>query len=329
MTFLDTILPQGTTLTVVVCGFVYLMYLFIRYNAQILRLLTKAVLSTRKAIYSIFGVRLKQVNKRMMRSAYLNKDSMSYKVYAFFENIIITMELHADGVTVAGLLFFLLSISVVSAIVLGTLLNMSLFLKIMLCAAVFVVLIIGFKYVSITKMEKREAMVMDAVDLLVSDIHDGVYNAVLRYRDNFNPVIRPYFEAFIDDIQNKGYGFKQAMLQLNDQLGRVFSDFAHKAIMYEEKADDTLEDIFSSVIEVNRETRTLRYNNNRMFNQMQTQFGISTAIIIVYALYQIATDAFTRDFLLNNDFGKLLIILDVLVIAGVLAYITSLRSRDL
>lgn len=322
-------LPGTSLVAIIFCGVLYLGYLFIKYNAQILRLLGKGITKLRNFIDNIVGVRVKRVNKNLMRSAYLNKGTITYKMYSFLENIIITMELSRDGVTVAGLLFFLMGISLIITVIGASLMGMSFILALFLFAVIFVLLLIVFKFVSITKMEKREAVIMDAVDLLVSDVKDGVYNAIVRYRDSFNPLIRPYFEDFIDDIQNKGYGFKQAMLQLNDQLGRTFSDFAHKAIMFEEKADDSLEDIFSSVVEVNRETRTIRYDTGKLFNQMQMQFGISALIIIIYAVYQCLTDSFTQNFLANNDLGKALIIIDILIIACVLAYITSLRTRDL
>ena len=48
---------------------------------------------------------------------------------------------------------------------------------------------------------------------------------------------------------------------LNDKLGYNFTDFAQKAVLYEDKADETMEDIFSSIIETNRQRRTLRYIN--------------------------------------------------------------------
>ena len=329
MDFIKMVLPGSSGVVLVLCGAFYLAYLFVVYNSKILKMLGRSVQKFRGFIDNVVGVHVRRVNKNMMRSAYLNKGELTYKIYAFFENIIITMELARDGVTVVGLLLFIGVFCAIITAVVGNIFGMNLFICLLLFAAIFALMIIVFKFISITKMEKREMMVMDAVDLLVSDVKDGVYNSIVRYRDSINPTIRPYFEDFIDDIQNKGYGFKQAMLQLNDQLGRTFSDFAHKAIMFEEKADENLEDIFSSVVEVNRETRVIRYNTGRMFNNMQMQFGISSLIIIFYAVYQCLTDAFTLNFLMNNDFGKVLLILDVVIIAIVLAYITSLRTRDL
>lgn len=329
MGFMQMILPGSSGVVLVLCAVLYAAYLFIYYNARILAALGRGVKKARGKIDSILGVHVRRVNKNMMRSAYLNKGELPYKVYSFFENIIITMELGRDGVTVAGLLLFISFFCLVITVVVASLLGMNLWLSFLLFAAIFALMLILFKFVSITKMEKREMLVMDAVDLLVSDVKDGVYNSIVRYRDSIHPTLRPYFEDFIDDIQNKGFGFKQAMLQLNDNMGRNFSDFAHKAIMFEEKADESLEDIFSSVVEVNRETRVLRYNTGRMFDAMQMQFAISSLIIVCYAVFQCMTDAFTLNFLLNEDLGKVLLILDVIVIACVLAYITSLRTRDL
>lgn len=329
MNFMQMILPGSSGVVLLFCAALYACYLFIYYNSRILAAIGRGIKKIRGKIDSALGIHVRRINKNMMRSAYLNKGSLTYKIYSFFENIIITMELARDGVTVAGLFLFIAFGCLIVTIVVASLLGMNLFISILLFAAIFTLMLILFKFVSITKMEKREMMVMDAVDLLVSDVKDGVYNSIVRYRDSINPTIRPYFEDFIDDIQNKGFGFKQAMLQLNDNLGRNFSDFAHKAIMFEEKADGNLEEIFSSVVEVNRETRVLRYNTGRMFDNMQMQFAISAMIIIFYAAFQCLTDGFTLNFLMTNDLGKILLIADVVVVACVLAYITSLRTRDL
>ena len=171
--------------------------------------------------------------------------------------------------------------------------------------------------------------IMDAVDFLVSDIKGGVFNAMMRYEDSFNPDIRPYFSECIDDVKNKGASFEEAMLKLNAALGITFTDFAYKAIIYEAKADDGLEDLFSSIIETNRNKRNLRYINNIEFNNLKVEFLGSMGIILLYVIYSVATDEFTRWFISTQAAGKILIIVDIIIVAVVMAFITSIKSKSL
>ena len=134
---------------------------------------------------------------------------------------------------------------------------------------------------------------------------------------------------FIDDIQNKGYSFKQAMGILNDKLGANFTDFAQKAVLYEEKADETMEDIFSSIIETNRQRRTLRHVNNIKFSELRTQFVVSSLLIAGYAIFSTVFDPFIFQFLTQNAFGKLLLIGDIVIFAFVLSYLASIKAKSL
>jgi Flp pilus assembly protein TadB len=233
------------------------------------------------------------------------------------------------GVTVTGLLVFMLFTS--AAVALFTILLMgstNIFVIASVICAIFYLETTLFKLASVGKYEKREAEIMDAVDLLVSYIKSGVYNAIIRYKDSFHPDIKPYFLEFIDDVQNKGYGFKQAMLLLNDRLGMTFTEFAHKAILYEEKADKTMDDIFSSIIEVNRQRRSLRYINNIEFANLRTQFLVSFAAIIGYAIMSMFIDSWIRSFLFSSG-GIVMIVVDIIIVTVVLNYMAVIKSKSL
>ena len=281
-----------------------------------------------KWYYKLFGKTLKQLHVSFSRSADLNKYSFTYKVYHFFDELIINLDMKKDNVTVTGLLVFIGAISLAGGVVLGTVMN-SIGMLFPITAALFYLIVVVFRFLGLMRYEQRESEIMDAVDLLVSDIRGGIYNAILRYKDSFHPNIRPFFLSFIDDIQNKGYSFKQAMGILNDRLGPNFTDFAQKAVLYEDKADETMEDIFSSIIETNRQRRTLRYINNIKFNELRTQFIVSFLLIIGYGVFSALLDPFILEFLTQNAFGKCLLIGDIVVIAFVLSYLASIKAKSL
>lgn len=298
------------------------------YSNKIINVLVSSKDFVDKWYYKFFGKALKNMQVSFSRTADLNKYSFAYKVYHFFDELIINLDMKKDNVTVTGLLVFISSISFVGGLILAYLMD-SFVLLIPITAAFFYLIVVVFRFMGLLRYEQREAEIMDAVDLLVSDIRGGIYNAILRYKDSFHPNIRPFFLSFIDDIQNKGYSFKQAIGILNDKLGPNFTDFAQKAILYEAKADETMEDIFSSIIETNRQRRTLRYINNIKFNELRTQFIVSFLLIIGYGIFSALLDPFILEFLTQNSFGKLLLIGDIVIIAFVLSYLASIKAKSL
>lgn len=311
---------------VVVCvlGFGFLAL----YSNKIIATLVTSKDFVNKWYYKLFGKALKNLHTSFYRRADLNKDSIFYKVYYFFDELIINLDMKKDNVTVTGLLVFIISVSVACAAVAGVIMK-SVGLFIPLVAAFIYLLIVVLRFSALMRYEQREAEIMDAVDLLVSDVRGGIYNAILRYKDSFNPNIRPFFLSFIDDIQNKGYSFKQAMGALNDKLGYNFTDFAQKAILYEDKADSTMEDIFSSIIETNRQRRTLRYINNIKFNELRTQFIVSFLLIIGYAVFATLWDPLIFQFITQYTAGKIMMLVDIVIVAFVLSYMASVKAKAL
>lgn len=298
------------------------------YSNKIINALVMSKDFMNKWYYKLFGKSLKNMQIAFSRTAQLNKYSFAYKVYHFFDELITNLDMKKDNVTVTGLLVFIVSLSLAGGIVLAYIMS-SFGLLLPITAAFFYLVVVLLRFGGLMQYEQREAEIMDAVDLLVSDIRGGIYNAVLKYKDSFHPNVRPYFMNFIDDIQNKGYSFKQAMGILNDRLGSNFTDFAQKAVLYEDKADETMEDIFSSIIETNRQRRTLRYINNVKFTELRTQFIVSFILIVGYAVFSALFDPFIFQFLTQNYFGKCLLIGDIVVVAFVLSYLASIKAKSL
>lgn len=302
------------------------MWLYIKFNAKILSFIGRTGQRITKFFNKYLGVHLRNTQTKFRRSAFLNKSSWKHKLYKFYDEMIVNLDLHRDGVTVTGLIIFLVVTSSIGAFVMTVLMNLGgLFFG--AAAAIFFLITSVFRLTSMTRMERKEEIIMDSIDLLVSDIRGGVFNGIIRYKDNFDPSIRYAFYEYIDNRQNKGYSGAQAMLLLNDQLGYTFTDFAQKAIMYEERADDSMDDIFSSIIETNRHRRNLRFLNNVAFNKLRTQFIIASTIILGYALFTIWFEPWIRNVLINTMFGKIMIIADVCLFAFVLSYLTSIKSK--
>ena len=227
------------------------------------------------------------------------------------------------------MLFFLAIVSIIVSLVLNMVFSFGALLLPICSMAIFAIVFILFRVVATSQVEKRDDHIMDAVDYLIADISGGVMNSIVKYVDSIHPSIQPYFLQFIDAVRNQGYSFADAMMDLNSKLGPTFSDFAYKAIMFEDKADEGMDEIFSSIIEKNQVRRTLRYNNNQIFNEVKLTFIMCVGIILFFAVYMVKTDAYFAHFFTSSTLGKILIIVDIIIFAGVLAYISAVKAKQL
>ena len=144
------------------------------YSNKIINVLVSSKDFVDKWYYKLFGKALKNMQVSFSRTADLNKYSFAYKVYHFFDELIINLDMKKDNVTVTGLLVFISSISFVGGLVLAYLMD-SFVLLIPITAAFFYLIVVVFRFMGLLRYEQREAEIMDAVDLLVSDIRGGIY----------------------------------------------------------------------------------------------------------------------------------------------------------
>lgn len=314
-------------IALVICVVMFFGYCAL-YSRKVLERLFRAREKTGAVYYKVLGRRVRRASVQMERAASLNKKGRLYKMYMFFEDMILNLDMSKDNVTVTGLLIFLVSISFSIGLIVTFVMD-SFMLLVPVTLAVLYLLVTVFRLAALTKYEKREAAIMDAVDLLVSDVKGGVYNAVSRYMESFSPLVKPFFFEFVDDIREKGYSFEQAMRGLNAKLGMNFTDFAQKAILYERKADENLDDIFSSIIEMNRQRRTLRYINAQEFAKLRSEFIVCFLMIVGYALFSALLDPNILYFLTHLFIGKVLVVVDIVIVAWVLSYMAAVKAKSL
>lgn len=265
----------------------------------------------------------------LQRYVYQHSTSPIAKLYTWVNNQLVALSLKRLGVTVIGYLMFWGFISVIMTVALAILLNFGFVFVPLLFLMVFVVVLVMTRVMVSERMEKREADVMNAIDLIVPEIQNGVKNAIVQYQDNFAPSVRDDFQAFITNVQDRGFVFEDAMFILADNLGLVFQDFAQKAIYFEAVGEREMVDIFADIVETNRLRRQLRDENNNAFISLKTSFLLSAGMTFAYFLFLMFTDDFSRRFFLTQTAGKMLLIVMVAVVFGVLAYITTIKSKTI
>lgn len=263
----------------------------------------------------------------VQRYVYLHRSSLIAKLYNWINEQLIATGMKRVGVTPVGYMLFWGTISAITAIVIGIICNLNVFLYVVIFFILVAVFLVATRVFVAGKMEKREADVMDALDLIIPEIGSGVKNAIARYVDNFSPSLQQDFKIFLSNIQDRGMSFEDAMFILADSLGNIFKDFAQKAVFYEALGEEDMRGIFDDIVETNRQRRELRYNNNLEFGVLRLSFIISSGVTIGYFIFLMATDWFSRYFFLATTWGNILLVAIVLTIFGVLSYIATIKSR--
>ena len=314
-------------------------------DADLVRLVVIAVVCFALYFFStqlqvVFAKLLKKVAEKVgvystgkeftyQRYVYQHSSSPISKLYVWVNNQLVALGLKRLGVTVVGYLLFWAFIAFFIALFIDLIAKMGILFFPIIYVVTFVCILVMTRVMVSERMEMREADVMNAVDLIVPEIKNGVKNAIVTYKDNFAPSIRDDFQAFITNVQDRGYSFEDAMYILSDSLGLVFGDFAQKAIYYEAVGEKEMVDIFSDITETNRLRRQLRDENNAAFTSLKVSFVVSALMTFGYFIFLMFTDDFSRTFFLTTTAGKFLLIVMVIVVFAVLAYISTIKSKSI
>lgn len=302
--------------------------LFVLYNGKIVALFTKNSDKAELLVSKTLGKQLREFDRRLEKESAISNKGLYRWLNNYFDDILIQLDLKREGVTVTTFVFFLAFISFGLSLVVYFV-GGSFVMAVFSFFAIYYLVMTVFRFIALMRYEKKEAILMETMDLIAMDTEEGVKNAITRYCGNFHPTVRPYFEQFLDDIRYQGYSFKEAMHKLNRNLGSDFSEFARACIQFEYKADDTLIDVFSPIVDSNREKRSQREISNKKFTELRVMFVVSTLVVFGYAGVLLLTEQGARDIIIGTTIGKIATILDFLVITLVLAYITKIKAKFL
>lgn len=282
-----------------------------------------------KIVGSKIGTYSQSGELELKKYIFLHRSSLVAKLYWFMNDLIINLGMKTSGVTPLGFLMFWSIIALVLSVICTLLLGLGFVGLVPLFFLLLTFEIILIRVSISEKIEKREACIMDAVDLIIPELRNGVKNAILIQKQNFSPLIVDDFNEFEINVNQRKMSFNDAIMVLSDSLGMLFRDFAQKAISFEQSGDLDMLDIFVEIIETNRLRRELRDINNTRFAEIRRDFLVSSVLMIAYAFYAMLTDEFTRVFLLSSVFGKFLVIFMIADTISVLAFISTIKSKSL
>lgn len=273
------------------------------------------------------GIFSKQSDYDIKRYIFLHRGSLLDKIYTWVNEQIIALNLKNKGITPVGYLFFWAFVSVFLSIGVSILFLGSLGSIPVVAGALFLVFLVGTRIRVSSRIEKRELDVMSAIDLIIPSIGGGVKNAIAMYQEKFPKDIRPDFQMFLVSIQDRGVPFDEALFELADNLGPIFRDFAQKAAYFEVTAEPGMEVVFADIVVMNQLRRKLREENNRVFEQSRLAVIVLTVMVVGYLFFILATDPFSRYFLITTVGGRFMLLGIGLTTFLEFSYIITLKSR--
>ena len=193
----------------------------------------------------------------------------------------------------------------------GIILVLSLFLReitiaFIIAVSVMIALFTWFAYAARVRQSARSDAIADAEDAICPLARDGVLIAiksVMETEEYVHSSIRPYFLEFIDNCETRGYSFRQAMQQLNRQLGSRFNNFAEKAIIFEYNERKGMADIFLDLVDENAVIREINARKEELFKQMNRDFLMKCLLVVLFFAFALTVEGF-RNFMVFTTLGR-------------------------
>lgn len=274
------------------------------------------------------GERNYKAEKKLQREILIYQNKKKIESYRKYDEIITIMGLKKKGMTVTSFKFVQFLTSLVVALIVCTLMSITLILLLPIAYLVYKIGYLVFKVLSASLKERREMAIMDAIDLIVSDIKNGVENSIRLYMNSFDRSIREEFELFLMN-RTRNMPFVDAIYELNYALGTTFDDFAEKAIHFEVAEKQGMIELFSELVELHAIKRELRGEANEIFNKLRFEFMISLVLIVTLTLGMAVVNPNVWGFYTKTLVGKVLIFGDLAIITYVMSYLTILKSSEL
>ncbi len=244
----------------------------------------------------------KFVERQKKQRIVKEKNSIILKYNSMIENMIFDFKLPFTLESFTTLLCILFVVTVMIVI----LFMENVTLSVLITIAAFIGFITLFVMKSKSLNSEKLESIMDAEDVICPLAREGVLNAIKKVMENdeyIAPNIRPYFAQFVDNCDNNGYSFKQAMEILNKQLGHKFDSFAKKAITFEYNERKGMADVFLDIVDENAVLRELNAKKDMIFRKMNKEFLIKTVIIVLFFCYALSVPEF-KAFIIDTDVGK-------------------------
>lgn len=251
------------------------------------------------------------------------------KLYNFLNELIIDLGLLHSGITP----YELLAITIIVVTILTAIACKMLFSNVFMVIPMGPIAIVGTFCVLYTRAnvahDARIENVIEAENIICNNIKVGVVVAVRDSLDVIPKEIRQEFKDFIDNVEQKNYHIKTALLELNSHLGSVADDFIKKCIVFEMEEEHGIAGMFSDVVEINNIKLESRTTMKRAFEQIRSDFLIGAGMIFSFLAGVLIIFPDVRSFYFTTVIGQIVLALDLLLLIIEFVFITYLRAKEL
>ena len=267
---------------------------------------------------------LKIHNKNIQKAAITSKNTFAKsKFYKKIEQII--FDLGLNDVTVEGFLFFLIFISAIASCIL-LLFSRSIPFSILGGIAILI-FIYTLTYMSASEGHfKREFAIMDAIDLIIVNMKDGVLKAVKENIDLFHPLVKPDFEMFVADMYEYKIPVEEALESLGDRLGPSFTKFKEKAKEFEAKGRAGMLETFQDDMNENMYRRMDLRELMDTIREANLGFALAMGVCGFLSFAIFGTSEKLRLLVFTTTGGRIILMINIILIVGSFAYLQHLRE---
>lgn len=261
----------------------------------------------------------------------INNKQKRYKFYRFLNDLIIDLGYSRTGVTPYELFAIVTIISCLVTAVAANLIfkNANVLVVIFMCGiATVCVFCVMYTKANIAHDARIEA-VIEAENIICNNIRVGVTVAVRESIDVMPKQVKPDFHDFLDNVEQKNYHIKTALLELNLKLGGIADDFIKKCIVFETEEEHGIAGMFQDIVEINNIKMEMRTEMKRQFEDVKTQFIIGASMIFIFLAGVLALYPDVRTWYFTTGLGQLIMALDFLLLVVEFVYITKLRAQEL
>lgn len=320
---------KGSTILITLIVVFAVVY-FITINTQFsILILIKSIYSFILRRMSRFIGKKERYYHRDLAIGKINEKHRKVKAYRFLSELIIDLDLKGTGITPYQLLTLILVSCFTATFVTCKIVFDSIFMAIIL----FPVVTVGVICIMYTKgniaHDRRIEAVIEAENIICNNIDRGVVVAVRESIDVIPKEVRQDFRDFLDNVEQKNYHIKTALIELNTRLGTVSDDFIKKAIVFELEEEHGIVGMFSDVVELNNIKMEMRTKIKRALEQVTNEFKIGAGMIIIFLVGVMFVFDNVAKFYLNTFIGNIIIAIDILIIIAEYVYITSIRAKEL
>lgn len=293
----------------------------IQLAKEFIRLITK--------LFGRFINKQEEAYHRDIEIGKITEKKTKVKLYKFLNELIIDLGMLESGITP----YELLTITCILVFVVTTIICKMLFASFGMTFIMTPIAIVGTFCVMYTKAniahDARIENVIEAENIICNNIRAGVVVAVRESLDVIPKDIRIHFKDFLDNVEQKNYHIKTALLELNLRLGSVSDDFIKECIVFELEEEHGISGMFQDIVSINNINMEIRNELKRIFEECKLEFVTGACMIFAFLIGVIAIFENVRVFYFETVIGHMILAVDVLLLILEFVYITALRAKEL